>query len=63
MLTRGPLATYTNPKDSPYSFQKSNFSGVTYSLTLKCLSVGCMIKEIWVLQHLQRRQGSINYKQ
>jgi hypothetical protein len=44
--TKGPLATYLNPIDSPYSLQKLNFSGVTYSFTVKWSGVGCNITVI-----------------
>ena len=41
LLTSGPLATYLNPTtSSPYRFQCSNFSGVTYSMTSRWLGVG-----------------------
>lgn len=64
--TKGPLATYLNPIDSPYSLQKLNFSGVTYSFTVKWSGVGCNISHIlqcqgkaihlfkWTIKHFSK---------
>lgn len=42
LLTSGPLAVYKNPNSFPRFPQWSNFSGVTYSMTLRWRVVGCM---------------------
>ena len=42
LLTNGPDAVYKNPAFFPNCSQWANFSGVTYSTTLRCLLVGCI---------------------
>lgn len=42
LRTSGPLAVYKNPSSPPLFSQNANFSGVTYSTTLRWRFVGCM---------------------
>merc|ERR1719278_357080 len=42
LLTKGPEAVYRNPISLPIASHLANFSGVTYSTTLRCRLVGCI---------------------